>query len=220
VTVTEADLSRMLADAGTRLGFVVDTGRSVGGGRIDVLWRWRAGVPLPSLDEDVPVVGFKIESGRPTAEHLNGDLLDFQDAGVALGVIVITDGPAPAVARRAGPRVLVWTEAEARAFAEGNATARPDTPPPAVPPRHPAHRGRYKPLWEWLQQQERRTITLTFHDLERLLGFPLPEAVRERAVEWYRGDRSSVARAITDAGWKAVRVDVNAEIVMLVPERD
>ncbi len=45
-----------------------------------------------------------------------------------------------------------------------------------------AHTGKYRPPWEWLLQQERREIRISFSDLERQAGITLPDLWR-----WWRG---------------------------------
>ncbi|MDP9465627.1 MAG: hypothetical protein M3P31_00030 [Actinomycetota bacterium] len=39
-----------------------------------------------------------------------------------------------------------------------------------------AHTGKYRPLWEWLLQQERREIRISFSDLERQARITLPDS--------------------------------------------
>lgn len=53
------------------------------------MWTWTPPTPIPGLDTGVPVVGFEVESSWRTRKHVKGDLLNLQDAGVALGVIVL-----------------------------------------------------------------------------------------------------------------------------------
>lgn len=59
------------------------------GGRLDVVWTWKPSSPFPGLEQPVPVVGFEVESSWRTRKHVKGDLLNLQDAGVGLGVIVL-----------------------------------------------------------------------------------------------------------------------------------
>jgi hypothetical protein len=77
------------------------------------------------LERPVPVVGFEIESSWRTRKHVKGDLLNLQDAGVGLGVIVLagTEIKDDALRRfaellvdRPGPTVLIWTADDVRAL--------------------------------------------------------------------------------------------------------
>src|SRR3954463_10287368 len=130
------DLTQLLTQAGRNFGFDVVLEYPVRGGRLDVVWTWAPPSPFPGLEGPVPVVGFEIESSWRTRKHVKGDLLNLQDAGVGLGVIVLAgtdpkdDGLrrfAEVLVDRPGPTVLVWTADDVRALAEqragGSATA-------------------------------------------------------------------------------------------------
>jgi hypothetical protein len=128
-TAINRELTGLLAEAGSRFGFGVILEYPVRGGRLDVVWTWSPDVPLPGLDDPVPVVGFEIESSWRTRKHVKGDLLNLHDAGVGLGVIVLAgqetkdDGLrrfAKILADRPGPTVLIWTAEDVRALAAGH----------------------------------------------------------------------------------------------------
>jgi hypothetical protein len=57
---------------------------------------------------------------------------------------------------------------------------------------------------------------MSFSQIERILGFPLPPSSRKHLPHWYGYKGSAVARAIGDAGWKATKVDLNAQTVVFV----
>ncbi len=130
------ELTGLLAEAGRKLGFDVVLEYPVRGGRLDVVWSWSPTSPFPGLERPVPVVGFEIESSWRTRKHIKGDLLNLQDAGVGLSVIVLAgtdpkdDGlrrSAELLVDRPGPTVLVWTADDVRALAEQRSTV------PALP---------------------------------------------------------------------------------------
>lgn len=102
---------------------------------------------------------------------------------------------------------------------EVEAAASAPTLPSDVPKGDRAHTGKYRPLREWLLQQERREIRISFSDLERQAGITLPESSRAHVAHWHSYQGSAVVRAIVDAGWYAARVDLNAGMVSLVPGR-
>jgi Holliday junction resolvase-like predicted endonuclease len=77
------------------------------------------------------------------------------------------------------------------------------------------HTGKYRSLWEWLRSRSDSEITLTFAQIEEVLGFVLPPSSRHHAAHWVSYQGSAVARAILDAGWKASRVDLSGEKVVL-----
>lgn len=78
------------------------------------------------------------------------------------------------------------------------------------------HHGKYRPLWEWLVKSPEVSVRLTFADVERILGFPLPPSSRRHLPHWYGYEGSAVARAIRDAGWKATDVNLNEQRVTFV----
>lgn len=233
-----------MARAGERAGFQVVLEYPLPGGRLDVVWAVEA--PVPGVDGILPVVGFEIESSWRTRKHVKGDLLNLQDAGVALGVIVLagdTDRDhalrrfADALVARPGPRILVWTAEDVRALADGH----PDLPSPSValalevsspdvssPSGVSAsdagaaatsrHRGKYAGLWRWLTERPagQDEIRTTFAEVEEVLGFGLPASSRSHLPHWYGYDGSAVARAIRDAGWKATQVNLSAETLVFI----
>lgn len=237
------ELTRLLADTGSRMGFGVRTEYAVPGGRLDVVWTWSPPTPIPGVDDVVPVVAFEIESSWRTRKHVKGDLLNLQDAAVSLGVIVLAGADprdeslrrfASSLVDRPGSRVLVWTEDDVRSLAAGRASATAvaeaaaaaaglgSDEPASADERGPAiggpeHTGKYRPLWAWLRSQERREVRVTFTDIERVLGFPLPDSSRAHASHWYSYQSSAVVRAIIDAGWHASGVKIFAETVTLSP---
>jgi hypothetical protein len=75
----------------------------------------------------IPVAGFEIESSWRTRKHVKGDLLNLQDAGVALGVFAGADTRDDSLRRfaetlvdRPGPTMLVWKRV--RALGTGQVT--------------------------------------------------------------------------------------------------
>jgi len=239
------ELTGMLVESGRRLGFEIALEYPVRGGRLDVVWTWAPSSPFPGLERPVPVVGFEIESSWRTRKHVKGDLLNLQDAGVGLGVIVLagTDPKDEGLRRfaellvdRPGPTVLVWTAEDVRALAEQREAAymsasistRTSTTPVGAPPAGARqssamasaaarrHSGKYAPLYRWLLTQDASTLTMTFGEVEEVLGFPLPNSCRQHTPHWHSYDGSAVARAIVDAGWKASRVHLSDEQLTLV----
>jgi hypothetical protein len=240
------ELTGMLVESGRRFGFEIVLEYPVRGGRLDVVWTWAPASPFPGLERPVPVVGFEVESSWRTRKHVKGDLLNLHDAGVGLGVIVLagTDPKDEGLRRfaellvdRPGPTVLVWTAEDVRALAEQRESAHGTASmtasifaaaaasvgePPATAPRESSaaaargHSGKYAPLYRWLLAQGASTLTLTFGEVEEVLGFPLPNSCRQHVPHWHSYDGSAVARAIVDAGWKASRVHLADEQLTLV----
>lgn len=80
------------------------------------------------------------------------------------------------------------------------------------------HQGKYRPLWAWLRGQPGPVVSVTFTDIERVLGFALPPSSRRHPPHWHGYDNTAVGRAIRDGGWRARRVNLNTETVTF--ERD
>jgi len=78
------------------------------------------------------------------------------------------------------------------------------------------HTGKYRPLWSWLVERNADEVTLSFSDVERILGFQLPPSSREHVPHWHGYKGSAVARAIIDAGFRSRNVDLGSERVTFV----
>lgn len=238
-SVVNRELTELLVDVGHRMALDVTTEYAVPGGRIDVVWSWPPPVPLPGLAGALAIVGFEIESSWRTRKHVKGDLLNLQDAGVALGVIVLAGGDArdeslrrfaTTLVERPGSKMVVWTEGDVRKLAAGGSTATAIEVAAAEAADHALrkqpsrsstsgdqHTGKHRQLWSWLRRQEGRELHITFHDLEAETGIVPPDSCRTHPPHWYSYQGSAVARAIIDAGWHASRVDVEAETLTLAP---
>ncbi len=207
-----------------------------------MVWTWTPPRPIPGVEEDLPVVAFEVESSWRTRKHVKGDLLNLQDAAVALGVIVLAGADpkddslrrfATSLVDRPGSRVVVWTDADVRALAAGEPTLSALAEEAAIGAALPGassaratpttagvgcdHSGKYRTLWAWLRGQERRERRVSFAQVEQIVGFPLPDSCRAHVAHWHSYQGSAVARAIIDAGWHATRVDLPAGTVVFAP---
>lgn len=102
---------------------------------------------------------------------------------------------------------------------DGAGDARPGRVASVVEPSRGAtrsHDGKYRPLWKYLSELQESRLQMSFDDVERILGFPLPPSSRHHQPHWYGYKGSAVARAIIDAGWKAQNVDLVREQVTFV----
>ena len=74
---------------------------------------------------------------------------------------------------------------------------------------------KYHPLKEFLVAQKIDELDLTFPEIERTLGFPLPYSARVHPAWWSNHAESHVqARAWLDAGWQAWQVNLKGETVL------
>ncbi len=77
---------------------------------------------------------------------------------------------------------------------------------------------KYIPLREYLQNLARLTgITLSFSELEKILGFVLCEASHNHRSWWGNDMTHPQARAWLDAGWKVVMVNTKTKKVIFQP---
>jgi hypothetical protein len=227
-----------LLEHGRSLGFDAVAEFPVPGGRIDVVWLWRLPGVIPGAPNALPVVGFEVESSWRTRKHIKGDLINLQDLATSLGIIVLLgDGEkvestrrfASQLVDRPGSRIVVWSERdvdELVAFeapvaesAIGFLAVPPVARTPAAGPRGAVeHAGKYRPLWFWLREQVGPAVSVSFAEVETILGFALPPSSRRHLPHWYGYDNTAVGRAIQDAGWRARRVSLEHETVTF--ERD
>ena len=73
----------------------------------------------------------------------------------------------------------------------------------------------YRRLTEHLAARPHRTATLTFGELQRVVGGAVPLDAYERRDWWAR---TGYARAWRQAGWRLETVDVLGRMVMVVPD--
>jgi hypothetical protein len=75
---------------------------------------------------------------------------------------------------------------------------------------------KYDPLYKWLNGQRAQRISMTFSQIERVLGFALPNSAREYRA-WWANDRSGKShpycKSWLDAGYKTERVEMAGEVV-------
>ena len=77
-------------------------------------------------------------------------------------------------------------------------------------------RGKYAPLFHHLEGLSRSDWTTTFAELERILGFPLPDSARLYRPWWANAAKSGHCQAMawSVAGWKTGDVDLEAETLV------
>jgi hypothetical protein len=84
-----------------------------------------------------------------------------------------------------------------------------------------ALRGKYAPLHEHLNSLKGPEWQTTFKEIERLLGFKLPDSARIHRPWWAnQGERGGHSHALAweMAGWKTARVDMVTEKLVFVRE--
>ncbi|MDX2232152.1 MAG: helix-turn-helix transcriptional regulator [Leptolyngbyaceae cyanobacterium bins.349] len=73
---------------------------------------------------------------------------------------------------------------------------------------------KYQPLQDYLNQSQRSPITLTFTDIETLLGTVLPVSARTNRAWWSNRSKGAIqAAAWIQAGYTVKQLDLNTEQV-------
>jgi hypothetical protein len=70
---------------------------------------------------------------------------------------------------------------------------------------------KYKPLRAWLSKQSRASIPVTFQDVERIVGGPLPASKTSRAWWSNNPDNNVMTREWLAAGYETEQVDIAGE---------
>ena len=235
-----SDRGRRLIDAivltGKRLGLDVVREHPVPGGRLDVVWLWRTDTPPLSDLGPLPLAAFEVESSWRSRKHVKGSYLNLLDVGAALGVIILAgEGAqieslrhfAKRLVARPGSRIEIWSDADVESLAEGRSLTsnealvevNQELVEDAGPLETSGGSGKYAALTRWLAEQQVPQLTLSFAEIEEVLGHSLPPSSRHYVAHWYGYKGSRVARAVIDAGWKASRADLAAERVTLTRQR-
>lgn len=79
--------------------------------------------------------------------------------------------------------------------------------PSGKPAKVPEGPSRYDPLTRYLKGLDASSVTLTFDQLQDILGFKLPAAAANHAQWWQASGTQPQARGWRDAGWSFVRAD-------------
>jgi hypothetical protein len=69
--------------------------------------------------------------------------------------------------------------------------------------------GKYEPLTEFLRKQRTERIAMTFGEIERVVGFKLPQSALHHRAWWSNNPSNSVmTKAWLDAGFLSEQVDI------------
>lgn len=73
---------------------------------------------------------------------------------------------------------------------------------------------KYRRLTELLSHAEGRPVSISFEDIEKTIGFSLPDSAREHRAFWANTTTHSIALSWLSVGYKTVDVDIEKEIVV------
>jgi len=80
---------------------------------------------------------------------------------------------------------------------------------------------KYYPLQTHLKELQGSQLPMTFSEVERVLGFPLPPSARSHPAWWSNNRGTNVAvKAWRDAGWRTSRVSLSEERVTFVRDHE
>ena len=94
-----------------------------------------------------------------------------------------------------------------------------DEAPAAVEPpqeRYVAVNTSFAPLGEYLSQQTENSVTLSFADVERVIGKPLCKSAFKFYSYWYPGGNRPISNVIYNAGFDVDRVDLKNQLLYLI----
>jgi len=79
---------------------------------------------------------------------------------------------------------------------------------------------KYEKLGIYLKNQDKKLVKLTFEQIEKILGFPLPKSARTYRP-WWANDKTHVQAkdGWLNFGWKTTNVDMGTQIVSFVTEK-
>lgn len=226
-------LTKEIEKIGHALGFRPQREYPIPGGRIDVVWT----TEIPPMFEyrNLPIVGFEIESSWRTRKHIKGDLLNLQDLGASLGIIVIAGATkkdhelrdfAAKMVLRPGHRILIWDANDVWRASTGERLEEHDvfplvrTRPVAQESGELPAVGKYWALAEHLRSSTLSRLSLSFSQVEHIIKMALPPSCRKHPQHWRSVHGSAVARAIASAGWYATSVDIDGQQVVFEQRSD
>jgi hypothetical protein len=80
---------------------------------------------------------------------------------------------------------------------------------------------KYEPITQYLSKRGQQRIPMSFQEVERLIGTPLPRSSRTYRAWWANNPTGhSVARAWADAGYRTEQVDMAAQRLVFVKEQN
>ena len=93
-----------------------------------------------------------------------------------------------------------------------------EAPAAAEPPqeRYVAVNTSFAPLGEYLSQQTENSVTLSFADVERVIGKPLCKSAFKFYSYWYPGGNRPVSNVIYNADFDVDRVDLKNQMLYLI----
>ena len=75
---------------------------------------------------------------------------------------------------------------------------------------------KYRPLGDYLVKQHEVTVSLTFQQIERILGFALPPSAYTHRAWWANSLSHPQAGSWLNVGWKVSKVNMEKKTVLLV----
>ena len=99
-------------------------------------------------------------------------------------------------------------------------SAEPDTAQPAAaePPKekYVAANTSFAPLGEYLSQQTEDSVSLSFTEVEKVIGKPLCKSAFKFYSYWYPGYNRPISNVIYNAGFDVDRVDLKNQMLYLI----
>ena len=75
---------------------------------------------------------------------------------------------------------------------------------------------KYHPLGKYLAKQYKVSVSLTFKEIEQILGFPLPLSAYNHRAWWANSLSHPQAGSWLNVGWKISKVNIEKNVVLLI----
>lgn len=75
-----------------------------------------------------------------------------------------------------------------------------------------AKRTKYQPLADFLMESNKEDITLTFTEIENILGFKLPPSARKHRPNWANNSQEALSWGGMPVGYESYAIDMKNEI--------
>lgn len=77
---------------------------------------------------------------------------------------------------------------------------------------------KYRYLSEYLKTSGRKTVSMSFDEIEQIVGFNLPSSARSHRAFWANSTTHSIALSWLSVGYKTVEVNITSENVTFEKE--
>ena len=78
---------------------------------------------------------------------------------------------------------------------------------------------KYQPLTDYILDSQKDSLTLSFNDIEKILGFPLPASARRNRSDWTNTMTKTMPLSWLSIGYRSKNLDMENEFITFEKER-